>query len=110
MVTAIREVLEFVEDVNCEQLAEDKKTLRAVLYNFAILGEASRHVPPDVETAQPEVPWSEMRKMRNIAVHIYHGIDVPTLWDTIQNDLPPLLPLLEAMLAELDASQSDQTP
>ncbi|MGC1274694.1 MAG: DUF86 domain-containing protein [Planctomycetaceae bacterium] len=110
MVTAAREILEFVERIGLEQFTEDKKTLYAVLHNFAVLGEAARHVPPDVATTHPDVPWSEMRKMRNIAIHVYHGIDVPTLWDTIHNDLPPLLTLLEAMLAELDATLEDQTP
>jgi uncharacterized protein with HEPN domain len=97
MVAAVRRILDYVTDLTFEQFSADRRTVDAVLHNFAVLGEAARHVPPDVESAREEVPWSEMRLMRNVAVHVYHGIKLPTLWETIQNDLPPLLPLLEEL-------------
>lgn len=110
MIAAIRNILDYTAGLAVEQFGNDQRTIDAVLHNFAVLGEAARHVPPDVESATPDVPWSEMRVMRNIAVHVYHGIKLDRVWKTITDDLPPLLPLREAMLAELDASQTDQTP
>jgi uncharacterized protein with HEPN domain len=39
-----------------------------------------------------------MRAMRNRIVHVYFKIDEKLMWGTIQNDLPPLIPLLEKFL------------
>jgi uncharacterized protein with HEPN domain len=36
--------------------------------------------------------------MRNKIVHDYDEIHLPTLWRTIQNDLPPLIVALEKIV------------
>ena len=45
-----------------------------------------------------------MRGMRNAMVHEYHRIDTDVVWQTVQEDLPPLVPLLETVLAEEGAT------
>jgi uncharacterized protein with HEPN domain len=47
-----------------------------------------------MQTASPEVPWRDMRDMRNVVVHEYFGINRQIPWDTIQTNLPPLVPQL----------------
>jgi uncharacterized protein with HEPN domain len=39
-----------------------------------------------------------MRGIRNRLVHDYFGMDPEILWDTIQNDLPPLVEPLNRVL------------
>jgi uncharacterized protein with HEPN domain len=41
--------------------------------------------------------------LRNLLIHEYFGVDVGILWQTIQEDLPPLEPLLRKVLASSDA-------
>ena len=38
--------------------------------------------------------------MRQRLVHGYHVVDLQVLWDTITDDLPPLIAELERTLAE----------
>ena len=40
-----------------------------------------------------------MRGVRNVVAHEYFGIDDEILWQTVRGDLPPLVPLLEDVLA-----------
>jgi uncharacterized protein with HEPN domain len=40
--------------------------------------------------------------MRNIVVHEYHRVDVNIIWDSIQTDLPELIPLLEQVVARIE--------
>ena len=54
----------------------------AVSYCFGIIGEAARHVPDEVAVAHPELPWAEMRAMRNVVVHEYFGVTLETRWKT----------------------------
>jgi hypothetical protein len=39
-----------------------------------------------------------MRDIRNLLIHQYFGISIPIVWQTIQDDLPALVPLLGKIL------------
>ncbi len=39
-----------------------------------------------------------MRAMRNVMVHDYLHVVVKTVWDTLRDDLPPLVPVLREIL------------
>jgi uncharacterized protein with HEPN domain len=50
--------------------------------------------------AAPDIPWEDMRAMRNFVVHEYFGVNDAILWDTVRRDLPdleePLIRLLNS--------------
>ena len=95
---AIAETETFVRDLNFEQLRSDPKTLKAVMANLVVIGEAAAHIPEDVSFAQPEIPWADMKAMRNHVVHVYFNIDPEIIWDTVKKDLPALVAPLKALL------------
>jgi uncharacterized protein with HEPN domain len=95
---AISEIQRFTRRMDYETFKEDDKSIRAVEMNFIIIGEAANQIPEDVEERYPKVPWSLMRAMRNRIVHVYFNVDERLMWDTIQNDLPPLIPELQKLL------------
>jgi uncharacterized protein with HEPN domain len=80
--------------------AVDEKTVDAVVRNITVIGEAARAMPDAVVTAHPEIPWQDMRDMRNVMVHVYFGLNLQILWDTIRNDLQPLVRPLQALLGK----------
>lgn len=86
-----------------ESFANDAKTLKAVLADFTIIGEAARQVPDHVCEAHPHVAWRQMRDMRNIVVHVYFAVEPNIVWDTIHRDLPVLESQLLAILASLNS-------
>jgi len=63
-----------------------------------MIGEAAHYVPEEIVLRHQEVPWGKMYRMRNILVHGYWMLDPEIVWSTIQTDLPPLVPLLQAVL------------
>ena len=69
-----------------------------MIRNFIIIGEAASHLPEDFIEKHTDLPWREMRDMRNIVVHEYFGVDNMIVWETLQKDFPPLLPLLKQLL------------
>ena len=95
---AIAEVQEFLQGMDFDAFQSDVKTLKAVELNFIIIGEASTHVPQDVQETHNTVPWHLMRAMRNRLVHVYFNVDPQILWETTQNDLPPLALALARLL------------
>ena len=97
---AVRDSLEITRGMDYESFSQDKRTLKAVLYNLAVIGEAARKLPEDVTARYSSIPWREMGDMRNVVIHDYFGIDPKILWETIKNELPPLENRLKAILAD----------
>ncbi len=95
---AIQEIFSFTSGTNFESFRNDVKTIRAVELNFIIIGEAVNAIPEDVQTNYPHIPWHFMRAMRNRLVHVYFEVDPKLVWDTVKNDLPPLIPALEKFI------------
>lgn len=95
---AIAEIESFTDGMTYEQFQADLKTLRAVLYNLAIIGEVVRSVPPEVKAQHPEIPWDDMQGMRNIVIHEYFQVNLEIIWQTIQEDLAPLAASLHQLL------------
>lgn len=95
---AIAEIQKFTQGMGFDAFREDDKAIRAVEMNFIIIGEAAAQIPEEIEDQYSLIPWMLMRAMRNRIVHVYFQIDEKLMWDTIQNDLPPLIPVLEKLL------------
>ena len=68
----------------------DEKTVDAVIRNIEVIGEASSHLPIEVQEQYEDVPWGMMKGIRNILAHEYFGIDLEIVWKTIKDDLPIL--------------------
>ena len=55
ILAAIAEIGSFMAGMNREQFLADAKTLKAVVADLTIIGEAARHIPEAVLQAHPEV-------------------------------------------------------
>jgi uncharacterized protein with HEPN domain len=77
--------------MNYHEFFDDLKTIRAVAFELTTMGEAVRSVPDEVKKRYPEIPWGKMLDIRNVIIHEYFRIDEEILWQTIQDDLPPLV-------------------
>lgn len=80
-----------------EQLLQD-----AVIRNFEIIGEAASRLSPAVRV-RPGVPWSKLIAFRNRLIHGYWSIDLPLVWDVIENELPGLKAEVERLLLDLSS-------
>jgi len=52
-----------------------------------IIGEAAANIPEDFQEQHPDIPWYQMKGMRNVLIHEYFGVDKDVLWKTVQEDL-----------------------
>jgi uncharacterized protein with HEPN domain len=90
MLQALDRIGEKTAGVSAEAFSQSRDSIEIVAWNFHVLGEASTHIPRDVVEAHPEIPWAEIRTMRNRLVHGYADLNPGILWDTALVDLPPL--------------------
>ncbi len=66
-----------------------------------IVGEAAGRVSPEAQARFPRVPWREAIATRHRITHGYDVVDYDILWDTVQDDFPPLVAALEKALGNL---------
>ena len=96
----ISKIRRYTKGYTFDDFQEDDKTIDSVLRNLEIIGEAARHVPSEVRAQYPEIPWAEMLTIRNIVIHEYHGVNLQIIWQTIKEDLPPLVAPLKRILQD----------
>jgi uncharacterized protein with HEPN domain len=87
IVEAIENALDYSAGMTFEQFVDDRKTIDAVVRNFIVIGEAASHLSDDFIENHPDLPWREMRDIRNIVVHEYFGVDNLIVWETLQKKL-----------------------
>lgn len=92
---AVSAARKYVDGMTYEDFVADRKTVDAVVRNLIIIGEAAVHIPEEICQSYQAIPWPDMRAMRDFVVHEYFGVSDKILWDTVQIDLPPLIPLLK---------------
>jgi uncharacterized protein with HEPN domain len=63
-----------------------------------IIGEAARRISEETKSTFPVLPWNDMINMRNVMIHEYDDVDLVIVWETIKNDLSPLIDTLEKIL------------
>jgi uncharacterized protein with HEPN domain len=92
-------VEQFVRGMDLETFRWDDKTRAAVERKMLIISEAAIRLKDDAEALCPGVPWRDIRGIGNWLRHQYDRVDVETVWNTIQDDLPPLKAAVEKALA-----------
>jgi uncharacterized protein with HEPN domain len=97
-VESITEVEQRTVGITFEEFEKNRTIIKAVLYDFVIIGEAIRSVPNEIQSRYPLIPWRLMAGMRNVVTHEYFQINLRRVWQTIQEDLPFLIPQLQEVL------------
>lgn len=84
-------IAEFVRGLDFESFSADERTVRAVLYDLIVLGEAAKGISDESRARYPAVPWRAVAGMKDIATHQYHGIMLDLVWETAAVRVPDLL-------------------
>lgn len=100
MLQTAEEALQMVQGRNRGDLDSDRMLELSLTRLTEIIGEAANRVPLEVRQAHPQIPWILAITMRNRLIHGYDAIDLDALWDTVVDDLPPLVEQLRALLSE----------
>jgi uncharacterized protein with HEPN domain len=100
ILNAIELAQSFVADMPFDEFQADTKTSFAVIRALEIIGEATKNIPEPIRAQYPAVPWKGFAGMRDKLIHAYFGVNLEVVWDTIQQDLPPLYLVIEQILQD----------
>jgi uncharacterized protein with HEPN domain len=80
---------EFEKDIQCQD---------AVIRRLEMIGEASSRISGETQKTYRDLPWVKMKAIRNFLIHEYDDIDLKILWDTVKNNIPPLVIELQKII------------
>jgi uncharacterized protein with HEPN domain len=98
MLDAARDAIAFSRNKTRHDLDKDRMLVLSLVKSIEIIGEAASKVSKDSRDQFAEIPWAVIVAMRNRLTHAYYDIDLDRVWDTITDDLPPLILLLEDLI------------
>ncbi len=103
IIDAMKAAVSFIEKMSYEEFIVDQKTVYASIRAIQIIGEASKKIPEAVRSKYPRIPWREMAGMRDKVTHEYFGVQMKVLWNTLKDDIPPLVDEMRKILLDVDS-------
>ena len=74
-----------------ESFKKDQIFRDAVGMNILQIGELVTHLSEDfLNETKEQIPWRQIRALRNIYAHAYEAVDDERVWEIINNDIPKL--------------------
>ncbi len=75
----------------------------AVVRQLEIIGEATKRISKELQLQYPDIPWRRIAGMRDVLIHDYMGVDLSTVWEVTQRDLPDLKTKIGGILKKMEA-------
>lgn len=98
MLEAAYKLRQYTAGKSRQTLDTDELLTLAIVRLFEILGEAAAHVTDETRAKHPQIEWQDIADMRNRVIHGYFDIELDIVWNTITENIPPLIAQLEAIL------------
>jgi uncharacterized protein with HEPN domain len=70
----------------------------AIVRLLEIIGEASKNVTQATKGTTPHIPWRQISGARDRLIHGYFNVDFDIVWQTVTQDLPPLIAAPDVLL------------
>jgi uncharacterized protein with HEPN domain len=99
----VRLAQEFVAGISFDVFKTDRLRFYAVTRALEIISEAARRLPAVLHERHPELPWRAIMGVGNVYRHDYDNVEEEYVWRTVHESLAPLL---EAIVQEIEASDS----
>ncbi|HUY95956.1 MAG TPA: HepT-like ribonuclease domain-containing protein [Terracidiphilus sp.] len=87
---SVEAIQRFVVGMDIESFRCDEKARAAVERKLQVISEAAIRLGDRAAEVCPQLPWRDIRGIGNWLRHQYDEVDVETIWNTIQDDIPVL--------------------
>ena len=92
----------FSKGLKKSDFLKNKLKQNAIIRQIEIMGEAVKNIPEPFKVKYPSVEWKKIAGVRDKLIHHYFGVDIDTVWDILEHDLPNLKKDIEKILKDLE--------
>ncbi len=82
-------------DVGMEEFSTNEVLQDSMIFRMIQLSENARKLTDEYKASRNAVPWNALYGLRNRIVHDYGNVDLHIVYDTLVEDIPELLRLIE---------------
>ena len=101
MIEAADSLLQFAANLTAAEYAASLEKQYAMKFAFVMLGEDAARISEEIQRMHPDIPWREIKGLRNIVAHAYDKTDDEIIWETVRRDIEPLRQRLLRIKSEL---------
>ena len=105
ILTSIEKIEKYTSDISLTEFSQNDLLIDAVVRNFEVMGEAVKKIPKEIKENYPDIEWREAAGFRDILIHDYFGIDVESIYETLQNNIPEFKKKIKKVLDKEEKRQ-----
>jgi len=80
-----------IVNLGVDQFRTESILQRAAERLLEIIGEAASALGDDTKARHPDVPWTDVARMRIVLAHHYHRVDPDQVWVIAREEVPALV-------------------
>ena len=100
MLSCAQRIMKYTNGIDEVSFKEQTILQDAVIRNLEIIGEATKKLSLHFRSHHSHIPWRQIAGMRDKLIHDYLQVDVPTIWQTVQDVIPEFSNSLKEIIAQ----------
>lgn len=98
IVFSLNLIMERTQGKSKKELKQDSPLFDSVMFRIVQIAEDYNKLTERFKASNREIPWYQIRGMRNKIVHDYGIVDIDLVYDTITHDIPRMYNILKDLI------------
>ena len=90
IIHCINLIYRYSEGLSKEEFYKNQEKQDVLIHRLEIMGEASKRLSDEIIDAFPDIPWKQIKGMRDVLIHQYDDIMLEIVWETVQKRIPEI--------------------
>lgn len=82
----IDRIKQYSKDTDAPAFLNNDILQDAIVRRIELIGEAVSRLPDYLKTQYPDIPWQDIKDMRNKLIHDYGQVDLELVWAVVHNE------------------------
>ena len=90
IIHCINLIYRYSEGLSKEEFYKNQEKQDVLIHRLEIMGEASKRLSDEIIDSFLDVPWKQIKGMRDVLIHQYDDIMLEIVWETAQKRIPEI--------------------
>lgn len=88
-------IVKHMYNIDADELNANEVLLDSMLFRMIQISENAKKLSDEYKQGKSYIPWNSLYGLRNRIVHDYGNVDLKIVYETLKNDIPELLEMIE---------------